>query len=453
MAQFPIPEQLPADGPSAFCGQPPNTQADSDIIRGFFRNFDVPESVSPAMVWNSAPPGYVHDDKQAGIIAAMAVIMFIIFGITTARILARICGKNTVFGLDDYAIIPAAGLALVYPSLQILAVVKGGGGRHSWDNTYENLQNFYYYLDTCTKVYYADVALAKISIALFVRRLANHASLGWRITADVFLATVVVHMAASVLVNCFRCDPPRAAWDMEYGGSLETPARCHQFYRIFMSLHSIHVAQSMTLLMAPVVILWKVQMDTAKKIRLFVIWVVGALSVLGGLLQLLLKPILTEDVFMAYTVTLQWTMLDLSMGVVAASLPVLDSVLIGGWRKATSRIARLRGKYSSSNLGTGDAGNSSSTSGARSQNRTIFDGGGDDAGGSSSPALARSQLGLSSIEEQPESTEAILPPIDAAQVRTDKEYVSYEMPNLSPRETADTGVELGESSRKEKEEV
>ncbi|KAL5895562.1 hypothetical protein ACKVWC_000781 [Pyricularia oryzae] len=396
MANFSIREQLPIEGPSAFCGQPPNTQADLHIIRGYFRIFDVPETVSPSMVWQSAPPRYVHDDKQAGIIVAMTISMVAILGITVARILARIFGKNTVFGLDDYAVIPAAALALVYPTLQILAVIKGGGGRHSWENTYENLQNFYYYLDTCTKLYYADVALAKISIALFVRRLANRAALGWCVATDVFLGTVVVHLVASVLVNCLRCDPARAAWDMEFGGSLETAARCHSFYTVFRSLHTVHVAQSMMLLMAPVVILWKVQMNTAKKCRLFVIWVAGALSVLGGLLQMLLKPTMNEDVFMAYTVTLQWTMLDLSMGVVAASLPVLDSVLIGGWRRAAFRIARLRGKYSSSNLRTGDPGNSSSTSGAHSQSRAIIGGGGGDRGGDSSSALALSRPGLSS---------------------------------------------------------
>ncbi|KAI7920808.1 hypothetical protein M9X92_005695 [Pyricularia oryzae] len=454
MANFSIREQLPIEGPSAFCGQPPNTQADLHIIRGYFRIFDVPETVSPSMVWQSAPPRYVHDDKQAGIIVAMTISMVAILGITVARILARIFGKNTVFGLDDYAVIPAAALALVYPTLQILAVIKGGGGRHSWENTYENLQNFYYYLDTCTKLYYADVALAKISIALFVRRLANRAALGWCVATDVFLGTVVVHLVASVLVNCLRCDPARAAWDMEFGGSLETAARCHSFYTVFRSLHTVHVAQSMMLLMAPVVILWKVQMNTAKKCRLFVIWVAGALSVLGGLLQMLLKPTMNEDVFMAYTVTLQWTMLDLSMGVVAASLPVLDSVLLGGWRRAAFRIARLRGKYSSPNLRTGDPGNSSSTSGAHSQSRAIIGGGGGDRGGDSSSALALSRPGLSSgRDHQSGIIEATLPLTDDSGLRTEKEYVSYEMPNFSPRGTVDTGAQLGESSRQTKTEV
>ncbi|TLS25319.1 hypothetical protein PpBr36_07326 [Pyricularia pennisetigena] len=447
MAHFSIWAQLPAEGPSAFCGQPPNTQADLHIIKGFFRIFDVPETVSPAMVWHPAPPGYVRNEKQASIIAGMAVSMVIIFGITTARILARICGEHTVFGLDDYAIIPAAALALLYPVLQLLAVVKGGGGRHSWDNTYENISQFFFYLDTCTKVYYADMALLKISITIFVRRLANHASSRWRIAADVYIITVVGHLIAGVLVNSLRCDPPRAGWDMEFSGSLEPPARCHEFHPIFITLHTVHVVQSMTLLMAPVVILWKVQMDTGKKIRLFVIWLVGALSVLGGLLQYLLAPVGEYDIFMAYTTTLQWTMLDLTMGVIAASLPVLDSVLIGGWRRATSRIVKLCRKSSSSRLGTGDPGTSSRTSGARSQDRTAI------GGSTSNLALGQSRPALSSIRDQFDSTEAKMPPVRAARLTTDEQYGPYEMPNLSPRATADTGVDLGEPSRKENEEV
>ncbi|TLD10305.1 hypothetical protein PgNI_05923 [Pyricularia grisea] len=451
MNNFSIWEQLPAEGPSAFCGQTPNTQADFYIIRGYFRTYMIPETIDISIVWHHAPPGYVYNDKRAGIIAGMTVVMLIMIGITTARLLARILGKNTVFGLDDYVIIPAAALAIAYPVLQILGVVKGGAGRHSWDNTYEDLYNFYYYLDTCTKLYYADVALVKISIALFVRRLANHASRGWRMATDVFLVTVVGHLVACLLANILLCDPPRAGWDLKFAGRLETAARCEWWTTRFKILHSIHVAQSMMLLMTPVVILWKVQMDTAKKIRLFVIWVVGATSVLGGLIQLLLGAMGDDDdVFMAYTTILQWTVLDLSMGVVVASLPVLDTVLIGGWRRATSRIARLRGKFkdSSSNLETGGRGSSSSTpGGAGSQDRTLLGGGGGRGGGDSSPT---SRHRLSSIPDQFEPIEAVLLPIDAARLGTDKECASYEMPNLSPRETADTGVELGETPNKEK---
>lgn len=119
MNNFSIWEQLPAEGPSAFCGQTPNTQADFYIIRGYFRTYMIPETIDISIVWHHAPPGYVYNDKRAGIIAGMTVVMLIMIGITTARLLARILGKNTVFGLDDYVIIPAA----VRPDNQTLQIV------------------------------------------------------------------------------------------------------------------------------------------------------------------------------------------------------------------------------------------------------------------------------------------------------------------------------------------
>jgi hypothetical protein len=71
-----------------------------------------------------------------------------------------------------------------------------------------------------------------------------------------------------------------------------------------------------------------VQIDLSKKIRLFFIWLVGSTAVVGGLLQQITASV-TNDNFWQYTDILRWTSLDLALGVMVASLPVLDAAIVG----------------------------------------------------------------------------------------------------------------------------
>lgn len=217
-------------------------------------------------------------------------------------------------------------------------IVEAGGGRHTFDNTYEDYQTLAYYLSVCKYIFYPAVGLTKISIALFVRRIADRASKLWRILADIFISTVVAFIIASVFWNVFICNPPRAAWDKEYAGSLETPPVCLSTALNSKVLGAIHTVQGFMLLSAPIIILWKVQMDTGKKIRLFIIWTAGAITVLGGLLQQTVA-VITNDTFYQYSGVLVWTSLDLSMGILTACLPVLDAAIMGSWRAAKTKLS------------------------------------------------------------------------------------------------------------------
>lgn len=226
----------------------------------------------------------------------------------------------------------------MYPILQIVMVVDAGGGRHTFDNTYEDYQWLAYYLTVCKYLFYPAVGLIKISIALFVRRVADRASKMWRILADVFIGTVVVFIIVSIFWNVFLCDPPRSGWDKEFAGSLEAPPVCKDIALNSKVLGAVHTVQGCMLLTAPIVILWKVQMNTGKKIRLFVIWAAGAVTVLGGLLQQTVK-VVTNDTFWQYPGVLIWTSLDLSMGILTACLPVLDAAIMGSWHAAKTKLS------------------------------------------------------------------------------------------------------------------
>ncbi|KAF2997466.1 hypothetical protein E8E14_002632 [Neopestalotiopsis sp. 37M] len=337
---------------SAFIGEPPNNQDDLFIIRGWYRSYGLfTANASQGFLYAAKKPeNAVEESKQTAIIIGMLIVILAIVLPTIGRLVIRLKNNSTRFGSDDWAILVAA----------IATVVNNGAGRHIWESTYADYNTYAYNLGICQLIFFITVGLIKVSITLFVRRLADGASKAWRIFADVFLGTLIVYIAMALFWWVFSCSPPRARWDKWYAGSLTEPAHCGNLLIQSRTLSIIHVVQGFILLMSPVVILWHIRINLAKKIRLFTIWLVGALSVLGGLLQQTTTTV-TNDNFWEYTVILRWTALDLAMGILVASLPVLDTAIMGTLKSTTNKSAGYSGSQlnplGGSNRWTGHRGN------------------------------------------------------------------------------------------------
>ncbi|KAK2607481.1 hypothetical protein N8I77_006149 [Diaporthe amygdali] len=316
---------------SAILGKPPNNEDDFFIVRGIFRSVGL-FSANASRGWitvPSEPAGYQYETKQPGIIAGMVIVILLISVVTATRLALRYYSTKMVFGSDDWVILVAASIAVTYPILQILMVVQGGAGHHVWEVTYAEYNVYAYYGRICQILFYIAVGLIKISITLFIRRIVDCISRFWTIVTDVFLAVEVAYVLLAVFWQVLLCRPPRASWDRWYSGSLARPASCLDNTLSVRTLRVTHLALGVLLLLTPVVILWNVRMRWQKKARLFLIWAAGALSVIGGLLQQLQS--ISKDSTWSYTDILVWTCMDLCMGTITASLPVMDGWLFGSW--------------------------------------------------------------------------------------------------------------------------
>lgn len=98
---------------SAHIGQPPATEEDYYIVRSYLRlaptyggrfDADPTSGFQPGM---RPPHGYVYNDKQAGILAALAVMLVVIFTLSATRLGLRHFKQRLKWGPDDWAIIPA----------------------------------------------------------------------------------------------------------------------------------------------------------------------------------------------------------------------------------------------------------------------------------------------------------------------------------------------------------
>lgn len=228
---------------------------------------------------------------------------------------------------------------MIYPITQIVGLANGGSGHHAWEVHYDQYSSGMIIGTVCKTTFYVAVGFIKLSIAIFIRRLANRLGRGWHIMCDIFISTIIAYILLAIFYNIFICKPVAIQWDMELRGRLEPLPKCQDMVFQSKVLSGIHVAQGILLLSTPIVILWQVRMHTPKKIRLFVIWGTGAVTVLGGLLRQL-RPTLTNDFTWDYVEVLVWTCLDISCGMLVASFPVLDGLFDIYWRKAKSSLGK-----------------------------------------------------------------------------------------------------------------
>ncbi|KKY29964.1 putative integral membrane protein [Diaporthe ampelina] len=321
---------------SAFLGQPPNNLDDYHIVRGIFRYYGL-HTANASLGYVPAyatPAEFTHGSKQPAIIAGMAIVIFVIIASTASRLALRTFKPNLHIGWDDWTVLLASCMAITYPIYQIIMITRGGGGLHTWDVTYTQFEVFWYYGTVSQLTYYVSVGLIKISITLFIRRLIDKSHARWMaLTADIFLATLVVYILLAIFWSVFSCaNRPLASFSIRYAGTLTTPAVCGNVFARAWAMSIIHVVQQVVLLASPIVILWTVRMNVHKKARLFTIWIAGAISVLGGLLrQTQSNREYASDMMWNYTGILVWTSVDLCMGLVTANLPVMDAFIFGSW--------------------------------------------------------------------------------------------------------------------------
>ncbi|KAI4819800.1 hypothetical protein E4T44_10407 [Aureobasidium sp. EXF-8845] len=219
-------------------------------------------------------------------------------------------------------------------------VVHGGGGKHTWNVTYAEYYTFNKLAIVCKIIFFTTVGIIKISICLFLRRISEATSKYPRIANDIFLFLLIAYTLLALFWSCFQCSPAPAMWDKIYSGKLAQPAKCWSTLVVANTLSVIHVVMDFVLLLTPIIVLWNVRLNKKTKIRLFIVFSMGSLSCVASVLRELAQKSISKDITYGYTSLLAWTVVDLTLAVVVASLPVISTLIPKAWGDLThsSRI-------------------------------------------------------------------------------------------------------------------
>lgn len=201
-------------------------------------------------------------------------------------------------------------------------------------------------------VFFVGISLVKMSMTLFNMRLTGLTSPKWKIAHWTFFGALVIYLLAAIFMNVFQCIPVSGNFDSVAMGKLDKPPKCMTENELGFSLSSIHVVMDFCLLAVPIIVIWKVQMRWAAKIRFTIMFGIGGVSAIGSLVRQVEQAKLKSDPLFNYTRLLQWTLVDITTGLITANLPTLGIFLPESWRSTSkndsSRYIKKSGSLSQS---------------------------------------------------------------------------------------------------------
>lgn len=144
-------------------------------------------------------------------------------------------------------------------------------------------------------LFFVSVGLVKVSITLFNRRLTGLTSRRWMIAHNVFLCLIVCYILIVIFTNFFFCHPARVHFSLVAYGSNPTPPVCLNGKVLPVFLSVVHILFDFALLSVPLIVLWKIQMSTSKKIRLCFLFSIGSVSCIGSVMRQVIQTHIRPD--------------------------------------------------------------------------------------------------------------------------------------------------------------
>lgn len=187
----------------------------------------------------------------------------------------RSCSKfliHSEFGLDDYFI--AITLAVGIPSsvLTVHGLTSNGLGRDIWTVTFEQITDFIRVFYVIEILYFAEVALLKLSLLFFYLRIfpgAKIRKLIWGTIAFDILFGVVF-----VFVGIFQCQPINFYWENWDG---EHVGKCFDVNAIGWANAVISILLDGWMLALPISQVVRLNLHWKKKVSVAMMFTVGTL--------------------------------------------------------------------------------------------------------------------------------------------------------------------------------
>lgn len=119
-------------------------------------------------------------------------------------------------------------------------------------------------------VYHPILALTKISILVFYYRLSVSGTF-----RQVVMALIVINVALTVSIffaDFFQCTPINYIWDKSIEGG-----KCIDTESFFISSAALNIVSDITILLLPIPMVWKLKINTKKKVALISLFSLGGL--------------------------------------------------------------------------------------------------------------------------------------------------------------------------------
>lgn len=257
-------------------------------------------------------------------LVAVAIIFLVLTYISSAlRFFVRI-RITRVFAADDWLML-IAQLIFTFSCACILRGVHYGIGRHNADLTESNAIEGLKYQAFATLSYVANMMFIKLSIALFLLRIAVQRPYIWILRIS--MVVVAIWSVAIWIYDLFQCIPVQAQWDYTIQN-----AKCVSGSSFIAAAYSISVMTILTdwlYALLPIPMIWSVQMSVQTKVTVAFVLSLGIFASVATLIRLKYIVELGNNSDGLYTGTsaMVWTLVEPGVAITAACLVTIRPLL------------------------------------------------------------------------------------------------------------------------------
>ncbi|KAH7071742.1 hypothetical protein FB567DRAFT_209900 [Paraphoma chrysanthemicola] len=268
-----------------------------------------------------------RQDVMVGVSVAMTLI-----GVTCVALRVYTRGfivKN--MGIEDWTMVAAATLTIVF----LLELVAGAKefklGFSAMNLTPDQMVSNIQLILAVVVVYKMTVTLIKISILMIYLRIAVT-----RTFERLCKMTIYLLMACQVIVIIVvpaQCSPLRKLWD--FTGQVQ--GHCINANAFYHAASAFHIVMDLWILVLPIKVIMLIPRPPREKLALFVIFGLGVVSTAAAIIRLQSLRVFTlsNDPFYDSLPINTWSMVEVNIGILCASIPTLKPLVSMAQRHRT----------------------------------------------------------------------------------------------------------------------
>ncbi|KAI0525674.1 hypothetical protein F5B22DRAFT_658467 [Xylaria bambusicola] len=236
-------------------------------------------------------------------------------------------GMTRSFQIDDWVML--AGLANFTVSCSfIFAGFSYGLGRHNRSLSQRDEIEALKYQALATASYVSNMWLIKLSIGLFLFRLADQR---YKWILGISIVVVGIWSLTLFFWNIFQCSPVPAQWDYTILAR-DPESHCvsaDEIVNAAYALSALTILSDWLYALLPIPMIWRVKMTTQAKISVIAVLSLGVFASIATIIRLKFLADITDvtDILHAGTDAMIWTLVEPGIAISAASLVTIRPLL------------------------------------------------------------------------------------------------------------------------------
>ncbi|KAH7333395.1 hypothetical protein BKA65DRAFT_403405 [Rhexocercosporidium sp. MPI-PUGE-AT-0058] len=264
--------------------------------------------------------GIDSQSRAHEIIAIVSFMAILSSSIVALRLFTRLKILKAC-GLDDWVMV-AAQVFTLGTAVAIGMESRYGLGRHVWtiskEETIPYLKTFY----ASILLYNFALAVVKVSILLQYRRIFTAPAM--QKACVVGLVVIICWAITQIFLNAMICMPAASFWDPT------VPGKCIPFLPLWYTYAVVNIITDFSIFILPLPALKSLQLPKRQKIILFVIFGLGLFTCAISLVRIRFLKVAAKSTDPTWdnVDAATWSLLELSLAIISASLPTLRTLLV-----------------------------------------------------------------------------------------------------------------------------